>query len=639
MKYRLFLIMATAVVLGSTLSCSQNEVVTNDGDQKDPISFNVNVGTLPAPDVTTRGYTTTSAETGYTFSGGEYMAVGLTHTSGSEVIKQYSVGAGSSGNNALTYQKESDGTTTGYTFDWFSTSENVTIRAWSDGKTTTASTPVADPDGQPFTVETTQTGDVKELLYSPATSYAYTTSAINIPLYHQLARIVVTIVRANTSTPISSVTIGHNSTGNHVPIIGTFAKPTGTGVNYGTWSVTSEATQPTHWGVITPKEETAGSVYSAVVIPGGATEYPANTRLFNITIGSESFAYKIPTGGLTLEAGKQYNYTITVENMGITVTSNITDWNAAVPGTDFTHGDGLALIPKYMKNPLWYVSEYYLNSDFTFNKTASTSQGYLFQWSSAMNLGFTYNTSGYDGYALPSPAKTVSNGEEGVTWHIPTMMEIRSILPGTGNQDNYYSSSWANTPTANTLFTEQPCTFGYNDDTKYGVGNTSNPATPTGTQFKSYWSSYTNGSLLRYAIRFIGTQYCSVWRYQILDHNTTNARLVISAKPIDLIEESDLTALSDKLTEIMGGGYDWTENEVTGCVVRSFYLTGFGSSAQMVAPADGEPYRQGDFWTSTKYNSSRAYFMRYAQVSSVDWLYLHSDVFTRGFSVRLFRDN
>lgn len=328
MKYRLFLIMATAVVLGSTLSCSQNEVVTNDGDQKDPISFNVNVGTLPEPEVSTRGYSTSQAPNGYTFTGGEYVCVGITGDGvvrPADEIKQYTVAAGNSGGNALTYQKDANGTSSSAGFSWLSKSETVTIRAWSDGKTTTAA-PAVDPDGQPFTVETTQTGDVKELLYSPATSYAYT-SAINIPLYHQLARIVVTIVRANTSTPISSVTIGHNST--PVPITGTFTKP-GAGVNYGTWSVTGS-------DVITPKEETAGSVYSAVVIPGGATEYPANTRLFNITIGSEVFAYKIPTGGLTLEAGKQYNYTITVENMGITVTSNITDWDAG----SYSPGDEL----------------------------------------------------------------------------------------------------------------------------------------------------------------------------------------------------------------------------------------------------------------------------------------------------------
>lgn len=599
--------MATTVVLGSTLSCSQDEVVTNDGDQKDPISFNVNVGTLPAPDVTTRGYTTTSAETGYTFSGGEYMAVGLTHTSGSEVIKQYSVGLGSSGNNALTYQKESDGTTTGYTFDWLSTSETVTIRAWSDGKTTTASTPVADPDGQPFTVETTQTGDVKELLYSPATSYAYTTSAINIPLYHQLARIVVTIVRANTSTPISSVTIGHNSTGNRVPIIGTFAKPTGTGVNYGTWSVTSEATQSTHWGVITPKEETAGSVYSAVVIPGGATEYPANTRLFNITIGSEVFAYKIPTGGLTLEAGKQYNYTITVENMGITVTSNITDWYAAVPGTDFTHGDGLALSKSIKMNPLWYMAEY--NMKGTNIMAPAVNDGYFYIWSDAMSY-FAAQTTTYADYKV---AGKVITGQEG-TWHLPVRAEYWSIIPGNDRGNNLFAFD----SETNGIYSLAGVIFGYNSETKAGITD------------NSYWRNISVSKCR--AIRFLGENYCSAWEYEV-----NGSTITITASLIDNIN-CDISSARIAYNEIdwdnLGSGYF--------SVQRSLYCLGYKDYGTSTTP-DKYQNQICIFWSATISPNTDydAAWTLYGHSTS-SYCSMDIDSYGRrsaGFSIRLFRDN
>ena len=287
-------------------------------------------------------------------------------------------------------------------------------------------------------------------------------------------------------------------------------------------------------------------------------------------------------------------------------------------------------------NPLWYVAEYNLHSDGTsFNTTASTSQGYLYQWSPAMALGYTYNTTGYNGYALPSTPKTVSNGEIGATWHIPTIMEIRSILPGDGPTSyNFFNA----THPANSIYTENPSTFGYNNDTKYGVGNTSNPSTPTGTQFKSYWSSYSAGSLLRYAIRFLGTEYCSVWKYQIVDCNTTSARLVISARLINPIGESETTALSNKMTEVMSGSYDWTASETNGCVVRTFYLTGFGGSSAQPSPGDNCPNQESEIWSATPASASSAYFMRYAQ-TNYDWLYLHMDGWTRGFPVRLFRDN
>lgn len=593
MKYRLFLITATTVVLGSTLSCSQNEVVTNDGDQKDPISFNVNVGTLPAPDVTTRGYTTTSAETGYTFSGGEYMAVGLTHPSGSEVIKQYSVGAGSSGNNALTYQKESDGTTTGYTFDWLSTSETVTIRAWSDGKTTTAA-PAVDPDGQPFTVETTQTGDVKELLYSPAASYAYTTSAINIPLYHQLARIVVTINRANTSTPISSVTIGHIST--PVPITGTFTKP-GAGVNYGTWSVADEITQPTHWDVITPKVETAGSVYSAVVIPGNATVYPADTRLFNITIGSEVFAYKIPTGGLTLEPGKQYNYTITVENMGITVTSNISDWVAA---DDYTHGDGLAISRSIKKNPLWWVAEYNMASNkISFVASHSTSSQYVFSQSDAM----TANVSGY---------------------HLPTFDEHVSIIPS--------NSSTGVNPSSGTL--ENPVSY---DEVACNVGGTSVAAST------SWWGGFGSDW---YAVRFIGTDYATAWHYkwvtspcnglliesyQVLMPNETEAKEILknlSSSPIFTGSYPAGTA-NQSPASITATNSGFTQRFLPACGYRG-YNAGYGSGTTSYAQGT-----TGYYWSATAYNGTYSWLWRFGSTHQEEGL----DEPKYGFSVRLFRDN
>lgn len=286
----------------------------------------------------TRGYSTSQATSGYTFSGGEYITVAVTglgnssptaatSRSTSEEIKLYTVTAGSAGNNGLTYQKDDDGTSKTYQFDWLSSTETISLRAWSDGKTTSPSAAV-DPDGQTFTVETTQTGSVKELLYSPSNKYGCATNngTINIPLYHQLARIVINVKDEKDGAPtISEITIGYNAEGHKIPTTAEFSKPTTT--NYGSWSNHADLS------TVAPKLETTASTgydytYSAVVIPGTTTEYTAGLRLINITIGSKTYAYKITAGGITLQAGKQYNFNITIKETGLSVTTaTVSAWS------------------------------------------------------------------------------------------------------------------------------------------------------------------------------------------------------------------------------------------------------------------------------------------------------------------------
>jgi len=648
MKYRLFLIIATFGVLGSTItSCSWDDelrVATNDGDPKTPISFNVNVGSLPDPVVTTRsnntlggnasstrGYTTGSSNSGYTFSGGEYMTVavtgkGVTSRPTSEVMKQYTVAAGSSGSNSLTYQKDANGTSATSGFDWLSTSETVSIRAWSDGKTTTPATPAVDPDNNTFTIETTQSGDVKELLYSPDTNYDYATysSTLNIKLYHQLARIVVTATCDDTDFAVTAVNIGDDTDGHRIPITGKFSKPS-TGNNYGSWSVESETAESTHWKAIQAKQETSTTTnvykYSAVVMPA---TYAKDFELLYLTADSKTYVYKLPAA-VTLAPGKQYNFNILVKNSYITVTTNITDWTDVPSSDSFTYGDGLAILD-IKRNPLWYVAERNLNEDGTsFSTEDNTSQGYLWRWNSSngifmTSLGITYNTTGYNGwYAV---GKTI----EGVAYHLPTQMEWLSIVPA----NNYTNSIFGSYPSAGAVVTEVACTFGYNNDTKYG----SNPATPTGTAYQSYWSSYTNNSNIRYAIRFLGTDYCSVWKYQFVDIGSTSARLIISSKLINTISAGDNDALVAMMNTITDAGYDWSG---LGTVQRVFYACGYINQNNGPAPGTypNSAHNRGLYWSCTP-NGSNAF--------GLDFYTNNLDLITGGlvvnaFSVRLFRDN
>jgi len=572
----------------------------------------------------TKGYTTSSATSGYTFVGGEYITLavtgkGVTSRPTTEIMKQYTVASGSSGSNALTYAKDADGSTTTYAFDWLDTSETISLRAWSDGKTTTPAAPATDPDGQLFTIETTQTGSVRELLYSPATDYSYATAsgAINIPLYHQLARIVVNIRDDATGTPtLAAVTLG--SATDKVPVSGTFTKPT-SGNNFGSWAVASEATQSTHWGVITPKAETAATgydyTYSAVAIPGGPTEYAAGGKLINITIGSETFSYEVPAGGITLAAGKQYNYDITVKNQTINVETVITDWNDVADA----HTSYMPPVD-IRKNPLWYMAESNVKS---FNAAGrhvtlepdptTTGSSFCFSWADAMSY-FARQSSSYNVYWEGD----ITDDSARFHYHLPVQKEWLSVLPTTSNvfsTTDFLSGGGL-------VGSAASCLFGYDSTTQAGLDDW------------SYWSAYTADANVRYAIRFLGTDYCSVWKYQF-----SGSVMTITAKLIDCIQKDD-AALATRLSDYIARDAAWWDDntDANGGVQRKFSLVGYyyngGTGGSGVA--DVNTGSNGYHWSATAATSSNSIAMIFG---GDDYLIIRGTSTISGLSVRLFRNN
>lgn len=349
MSNRLFFIMAALVVLSSTLiSCSRDDVLAvapHDREQKTPISFNVNIGLLPVPEISTRGKTISYARnSGYTFSDGDCLCVAITGTgsprTATEEKKLYNY------NSSSEKWEYASGGTNNYEYQWYNETESVTLRAWSFGNSTTTET---EPSGQLFAVSQTQDSDpdINELLYlkPSARSFAENNGEVAIPLRHQMARIVVNITREGTSgATVSSVKIGDDSDGNRIPIKGTFTPPSAT--DYGTWATVAYSLEnAVHYGVIAAKQETAEPnneyTYSAVVIPAGTNRYTAGMKLINIKLGTgdaaEAFSYFIPAGGITLKAGMQYNYNITVKNQAISVTGcTITDWGNGTNGGTVT---------------------------------------------------------------------------------------------------------------------------------------------------------------------------------------------------------------------------------------------------------------------------------------------------------------
>lgn len=276
------------------------------------------------------------------------------------------------------------------------------------------------------------------------------------------------------------------------------------------------------------------------------------------------------------------------------------------------------------RNPLWYMAEYNLNTNGTFNTTLSTSQGGYFTWAEAMatSLGVAAQTSSYDGWV--AVGKTIND----IKYHLPTHMEMVSIIPFVKGETN--EGVFSNKPTAKTIITENACTFGYDNTTKYS--NKTNNTSNVGIQYKSYWSSYTSGSGVRYAIRFIGTNYCSVWRYKSLGRGTTSARLEISSRLIDKIEASETSKLSSIIDELPSKSDSyWATDEMSGVVNRVMYSTGYSNTAK----------DRGHYWGATEYSSGLAYrfcwFDTNISSGSADLnLYPYDKSYL--FTIRLFRD-
>lgn len=634
-RNRLFLIIATTVVLGCTTSCSRgDDIAATDGEHRTPISFNVGIGSAATPDVTTRGYTTGEAyNSGYTFQAGDIVTIGITGVSGSsrstetEDIKQYTVAEGTSP-RTMTYSKDADGVSR-YGFDWLSQSERVSIRAWGYGNGTT---PATDPHNASFSISTTQNTDasIKELLYSPADNYD--NGNINIPLYHQCARIVVKINDDKAGTPtIADITIGHDSEGNKIPTSGTFAKP-GSG-NLGSWSSQGNL------DVITPKLETTVTgydyIYSAVVIPGDGTIYQANKRLINIKIGEEWFVYRLPSA-TPIEPGKQYTFDITVKNQTINVETSITDWNAvtSTPSAQLSPDD-------IKKNPLWYVEEFNMTNPHTSTQLTvgtTANQGYYYTWADAMRLFSTNNTSaGESDYY--NGGRYVEGEPTGTTWHLPTNLEWNSIFP-TCPHNGY--NLWSIAPNvgdakkyAELDFSTDVC-FGYNSETK-GTG---------GTYLKevSYW--YRHSDNILYAIRYCGTDYCSAWKYEWTPNDMTVANpgcLTVSSTLLGLpytISDAESmfgTTIANWNTIYFG------DNEAKGALTRLFYArNSIDGASGPTAADDAEGANLACYWASTLPEtdaSIRAHCVNAGYHASAKLLTVHVGMRTTGRNVRLFRDN
>lgn len=283
-------------------ACTGDYEITNNEEDKVIMSFNTNIGDMPESLVVTRGYSANETVSEYTFQVADKFSIGIRGESAngrgtSEVIKQYSISTISSP-QTLIYENDADGSITNE-FYWLSKTEAIQIRAWSYGN---SETPASAPDGQAFSVESTQTATpVKELLYSPNAEYRYSNNngIVNMTFYHQLSRIVVVIpATLDTGVSLENVSV-------YGSISGTFTEPISG--NYGEWSNQSGLSEIFARNIGT-------NTYDAIIIPGSASIYATGEKLIEIATSNGNYSYRIPTGGLLFLPGYQYTFTITELN-------------------------------------------------------------------------------------------------------------------------------------------------------------------------------------------------------------------------------------------------------------------------------------------------------------------------------------
>lgn len=269
--------------------------------------------------------TTTTIAGGTTFSLNDLVTIGISGSlrGASELTKSYKVTNTTTG--ALAY----NGTATD-AFFWKSTGEVISLRAWSYGDGTTTS---ADPDNSVYSLETNQAANgYKELLYSPAQScnYADDNGGINIQMYHQMARVVVTLSRkATDAATVSSITIGDGTV--TIPTSAKFHKPTSG--NTGAWdNITKTAV------TVSMKQETENTVYSAVLIPD---TYASNTNFVKVTMNDGNVYTYTTDAAMTLSAGYQYNFSISIGNDVATLEAVYpSEWTASgYPVTSYNSGE------------------------------------------------------------------------------------------------------------------------------------------------------------------------------------------------------------------------------------------------------------------------------------------------------------
>lgn len=299
-------------------SCSTDETPADRlPDGKYPLTFTTAVDETADTRATadtrtmtaTRTVTSTRATTDGTWrgDGSEKIAVQI-----ADEVREYV--AHGSGNSA---QLTSD-----TPFYWQTSGETKDVRGWYYG------TGYSDVLKSAWAVQSDQryAGGLVEsegyrqsdFLYAPVQPVSFRDESKELVFYHQTARVVIHIVKAeaaNTAT-ISEIKIGDQD---NLALSGAYTAPTASNVHTGTWDVSGGSGSSVTMGTILPNTlpvSDAGKYlasYTALVIPQKMSE-KANRKFIAVTLSDGNTYYYTPKGtDADLESGKEYTYNITVK--------------------------------------------------------------------------------------------------------------------------------------------------------------------------------------------------------------------------------------------------------------------------------------------------------------------------------------
>lgn len=413
----------------------------------------------------------------------------------------------------------------------------------------------------------------------------------------------------------------------------------------------------------------SGSATAITPHPASALSYEAIIPPQDKSIGVISITlngYTVPVTpaqpATSFEANTRYQYTITLKNQQATVQSSITAW-----GDGIAEGDqaiGTKAIPNYdiRKLPLWYVAE--KNVDYTaadgtktwdsgagtFSFADDYNGGYYFNWNDAMKY-FTTNANASAATATSLNTYTNGTGCQLHGWHMPIHNEWRAVIPRTDDLNIFdYAKQGGD---AEYIPYDRTCVWGYNAATKAGIN-----------MDKSYWyrADETNIPTI-YALRFLGTEFCSIWKYQLRNSaasaswsSSDYGYLTITAR---LITDATLTTAANFTYDAQAVGVcreyikkqSWDSHfsdltftngsdEAKGAVQRIFYARGFVAYEThygTTSDATNDIGTSGPYWIATENedNTTLGWRLLFSNSSAL----LGSSNKQYGRNIRLFRDS
>ena len=498
--------------------------------------------------------------------------------------------------------------------------------------------------GGTFTVNTDQTTEANyaasDLCYSMPANFARTDVDANgrklLQMKHLLSKIVVNLTldpNVTSATLPTSIKL-HAKTSTTM----TFPVASSTDANCYTGCTASDASNP---GIITMKQE-------AIIPP---QEIAAGASFISLTVpGIGPMIYPMPTA-TSFESGKKYTYNLKVTDVGITATTNVTDWGTKVANQQVMGKKLYTIVRNQANNPLYYVLDKDLNSNATALVAATNCNAsvYFNTWTNAMTT-LVGNTTSRTGYNSTS-TKTI----DGIKLVFPTTQMWLSIVPvcwGTSGTGRYNYNMFVEGTTTSGV---TPC-----KGSTYGVW-TENAScfkqAQTATAYKSYWSGKIEGTdsyhPTRYAIRYIGTNYCSIWKYTnegtYGGGGTSDFRLVIRSQLISspayptLTTNTNFGSTADEkallqliIDRLESGDYDWEDSN--SYEERAFYALGIGTGSGATWESKGEYVT---YYVAASNDDPRSDYTSYTSITlgagftSIDSGWSNN----RYRPVRMFRDN